>query len=72
MNHVKNLLQIAGFSFLLFSALNAETFAQEAGKSEIESKIDLARHDFFYAGEAKVQDMYIMKDGKVAWEYKGP
>ena len=27
----------------------------------------LAQHDFFYAGEAKTQDMYIVRKGKVAW-----
>ena len=29
----------------------------------------LAQHDFFYAGEAKSQDMYIVRNGKVAWEF---
>jgi hypothetical protein len=28
----------------------------------------LAQHDFFYAGEAKTQDMYIVRGGRVAWE----
>lgn len=29
----------------------------------------LARHDFFYAGEAKTRDMYIVRGGKVVWDY---
>jgi hypothetical protein len=29
----------------------------------------LAQHDFFYAGEAKTRDMYIVRAGKVAWSY---
>jgi outer membrane protein assembly factor BamB len=29
----------------------------------------LAQHDFFYAGEAKTQDMYIVRGGRVVWEY---
>ena len=29
----------------------------------------LAQHDFFYAGEAKSQDMYIVRKGRVAWEF---
>jgi len=29
----------------------------------------LAQHDFFYAGEAKTRDMYIVKNGQVAWAY---
>src|ERR1035438_6302696 len=32
----------------------------------------LAQHDFFYAGEAKTQDMYIVRNGKVAWEFHDP
>jgi hypothetical protein len=32
----------------------------------------LAQHDFFYAGEAKTQDMYIVRKGKVAWEFHDP
>ena len=32
----------------------------------------LAQHDFFYAGEAKTQDMYIVRSGKVVWEFHDP
>src|ERR1017187_1984773 len=32
----------------------------------------LAQHNFFYAGEAKTQDMYIVRNGKVAWEFHDP
>ncbi len=32
----------------------------------------LSQFDFFYAGEAKEQNMYIVKNGAIAWEYKGP
>ncbi len=32
----------------------------------------LAQHDFFYVGEAKTQDFFIIKDGKVAWNYTIP
>ena len=32
----------------------------------------LAQHDFFYAGEAKTEDMYIVRKGKVAWEFHDP
>lgn len=30
---------------------------------------DLARHDFFYAGQSKKLRMFIVKDGKVSWQY---
>ncbi|MDP9173976.1 MAG: hypothetical protein M3O30_08945 [Planctomycetota bacterium] len=29
----------------------------------------LAQHDFFYAGEAKTRDMYIVRKGQIAWAY---
>ena len=29
----------------------------------------LAGHDFFYAGENKVHDMYVVKKGEIAWSY---
>jgi outer membrane protein assembly factor BamB len=32
----------------------------------------LAEHDFFYAGEAKEERMFIVRDGKVAWSYTHP
>jgi hypothetical protein len=32
----------------------------------------LAQHDFFYAGEAKTQDMYLVRKGKVVWEFHDP
>jgi len=30
----------------------------------------LAQHDFFYAGEAKAQNMYIVRKGQIAWKYE--
>ncbi len=32
----------------------------------------LAQHDFFYAGEAHTEDMYIVRKGVVAWSYHVP
>jgi len=32
----------------------------------------LAQHDFFYAGEAKTEDIYIVRGGKVTWEFHDP
>jgi hypothetical protein len=32
----------------------------------------LAQHDFFYAGEAKTQDMYIVRNGKVPGSFTTP
>lgn len=32
----------------------------------------LAEHDFFYAGEAKEENMYLVKGGRVVWAYTHP
>jgi hypothetical protein len=32
----------------------------------------LAQHDFFYAGEAHTEDMYIVRKGQITWEYHVP
>ena len=32
----------------------------------------LAGHDFFYAGEAKTQDMYLVKKGEIVWSFHNP
>jgi hypothetical protein len=32
----------------------------------------LAQHDFFYAGEAKTEDMYIIRNGRIVWSYHVP
>ena len=37
--------------------------------AQSEISTDLSRHDFFYAGQSKKQRMFIVKDGKVRWQY---
>ena len=32
----------------------------------------LAQHPFFYAGEDKVQSMFVVKEGKIAWSHTMP
>ena len=32
----------------------------------------LAQYDFFYAGEAKAERMFIVRDGRIAWSYTHP
>jgi len=32
----------------------------------------LSRFDFFYAGEAKKENMYIVRKGKIDWSYTHP
>ncbi|WP_193213701.1 PQQ-binding-like beta-propeller repeat protein [Luteolibacter marinus] len=33
---------------------------------------ELAGHDFFYAGEAKTQDLYIVRKGEIVWSHHNP
>ena len=46
--------------------------AEKPGAPSILPGRGLAQHDFFYAGEAKTQDMYIVRSGKVVWEFHDP
>jgi hypothetical protein len=32
----------------------------------------LAQHDFFYAGEAKTERMFVLRGGKIVWDYTHP
>jgi hypothetical protein len=52
-------------------AVAAPSAAKPAFPSVLPGK-GLAQHDFFYAGEAKTQDMYIVRSGKVVWEFHDP
>ena len=40
------------------------------GASAQETNQNLARHDFFYAGQSKQRRMFIVKDGQVNWAYQ--
>ncbi|MEO5714474.1 MAG: hypothetical protein ABIT37_13385 [Luteolibacter sp.] len=48
---------------LLFAAISiVQAFAEPFSA--------LAGHDFFYAGENKVHDMYVVKKGEIVWSYQ--
>ena len=53
------------FSFLLCASLTTATAQSPMDEN-------LARHDFFYAGQSKHQRMYILRNGQVAWYYQNP
>ncbi|WP_167613707.1 hypothetical protein [Maribellus sediminis] len=84
MNRNRIRIQISNAALLLvfiISIISCSQGSKKSGKTGETEKAgitdsialrDLSRHDFLYAGEAKVQDMYILKNGKIAWEYKGP
>jgi hypothetical protein len=53
----------------------AQTTNQPAAKPLVPAELPgkgLAQHDFFYAGEAKVERMLIVRDGKIVWDYTHP
>ena len=41
-----------------------------SGASAQETDQNLARHNFFYAGQSKQRRMFIVKDGQVSWAYQ--
>src|SRR4051794_2576962 len=49
---------------LIIAALSASAIARPQGPD-----MSLARHDFFYAGEAKEERMFIVRKGHVEWSY---
>lgn len=67
-------------SALLFSAILAlisstsvTRAAEQPDKPAFPAQLPgtgLAQHDFFYAGEAKAQNMYIVRKGQIAWKYE--
>ncbi|GAA4322589.1 hypothetical protein GCM10023149_23030 [Mucilaginibacter gynuensis] len=60
------------FAMLLCAFCSAQiTFAQtnEPFAPAVLPGNGLKHFDFFYAGEAQARNMYIVRDGKIAWEY---
>ncbi len=61
MIHRNHIFRIALSLFLASTGLS-----HAANKTECS---DIARHDFFYAGESKTPRMYIVKNGGIEWEH---
>ncbi len=60
------------FFMLTFTAVLHKT--SSAQKKNVAASLlprkGIAQYDFFYAGEAKAQNMYIVRKGQIVWEYK--
>jgi hypothetical protein len=77
MNPLHRSLFFSAFIALALAALPAvDAAAQESQPSTAKPNFPsvlpgkgLAQHDFFYAGEAKTRDMYLVRGGKVTWSY---
>ena len=83
MTHPRTLLlAVVGALTLAASVAPAQTAAPAARAASPASKPaqapavlpgqGLAQHDFFYAGEAKEERMFIVRNGKVVWSYTHP
>ncbi len=66
----RKMCHIAFIYLLITSTLYSGSYAQE-NKATLPGK-GLSQFDFFYAGESKEQNMYIVRSGQIVWEYKGP
>lgn len=61
-----NLPKLTAVALLTCSTVYAQ---EKPTAPEVLSGKGLAQHDFFYAGEAKTQDMYLVRNGEVVWAY---
>jgi hypothetical protein len=59
---------IAAFALSLAASHGQDIVANKSPTAVLPGN-GLAQHDFFYAGEAKTRDMYIVRGGKVVWSY---
>jgi hypothetical protein len=69
------LINMKNFAIFILACCSVWTALAQEAKPNFPSVLPgkgLAQHDFFYAGEAKTQDMYIVRSGKVAWEFHDP
>jgi hypothetical protein len=67
-------LQVARWflPFLSVAVVQAAAAATPANAPAVLPGRGLAQHDFFYAGEAKEERMFIVRGGKVVWSYTHP
>ncbi len=62
-----------GLLFMTPAARGADSSSGTADKPAFPAQLPgngLAQHDFFYAGEAKAQNMYLVRKGQIAWKYE--
>lgn len=65
---IKKLPVIMRHTNLFFNAVMALLLSSSA-QAYAADPADLARHDFFYAGESKRPRMFIVKDGNIEWQH---
>ncbi len=68
---MKLLVSLSLFSAIHLQAQSADGAATPQAPARLPGN-GLAQHDFFYAGEAKTERMFIVRGGKIAWDYTHP
>jgi hypothetical protein len=69
---IRALLAVFSAACLVTQAQPPESTASAPAAPAILPGKGLAQHDFFYAGEQKQRNMYIVKGGQVVWSYLEP
>lgn len=66
-------MKLSGFSTVRTAVVGCLTVAASVlGTRAQNAAVDLQRHDFFYAGEAQQERMFIVRGGAVTWAYTYP
>ncbi len=59
------------FALNYASIVPAQTNSAAAAAADLPGR-GLAQHDFFYAGEGSQENMYLVRNGALAWSYEDP
>ena len=70
-NYVK-LIQVLALTVLAMQTIGAATVPAPSNAPAVLPGGGLAQHDFFYAGEAKEERMFIVRNGEVVWSWTHP
>ena len=69
---LRSLLSVLPVALVLLPAMAADPPASKPQAPAVLPGKGLAEHDFFYAGEAKDERMFIVKKGEITWSYTHP
>ncbi len=73
MKNLHKLIRIALYLFIFTFAISHIAGAQTAVTEKLAPDVlpgdGIKKFDFFYAGEAKARNMYIVRKGKIVWSY---
>lgn len=71
--NIRSTFYPASLIMLLLTGIYSPTIAQQTDVKALAPEVlpgkGLKEFDFFYAGEGKARNMYIVRNGKIAWSY---